>query len=105
MSGVTDGTAPATEWHLAWSRGGFARLVKVSDTALTLASTVPSPPGSRIDASFVGAPHLGLRVKIHASRRQPDGTFLLEGRPIDLTRDVRAHALALLAGPSEPDPT
>ncbi|HRG95568.1 MAG TPA: hypothetical protein PLR99_04905 [Polyangiaceae bacterium] len=101
---ANDAKAPSTEWHLAWSRGGFARLVKVSDTALTLASTVPSPPGSRIDATFVGAAQLGFRVKIHASRRQPDGTFLLEGRPIDLTREVRAHALALVAGPADPSP-
>ncbi|HQY62983.1 MAG: hypothetical protein IPF92_09410 [Myxococcales bacterium] len=93
----TDPTA--SSWHLAWSRGGFARFVKVSDTALTLSSTVPSPPGSRIDATFVDAPQLGFRVKIHASRRQPDGTFVLEGRPIDLTREVRAHALALMAAP------
>ncbi len=86
--------------HLAWTKGGFARFVKVSDTALTLLSTTPSPPGSRIDATFVdpvgAAASLGCRMKIHASRRQPDGLFLLEGRPIDLSREVRAHATALL---------
>lgn len=96
---IPDALATPAAWHLTWSRGGLARLVKVSDTALTLSSTVPSPPGSRIDATFVGAPELGFRVKIHASRRQPDGTFLLEGRPIDLTREVRVHALGLVTGP------
>ncbi|MGO8998388.1 MAG: hypothetical protein ACLQVI_34140 [Polyangiaceae bacterium] len=35
--------------HLAWARGGEARVLAVSADAVTLESTTPSPPGSRID--------------------------------------------------------
>ena len=94
-----------TDAHLVWTKGGFARFLKVSDSALTLLSTVPSPPGSRIEGTFVDAPTLACRVKIHASRRQADGTFLLEGRPIDLTKEVRAHAALLLEAAEKPTAT
>jgi hypothetical protein len=40
-------------------------------------------------------------VKVHASRRQPDGTYLLEGRPLDLPRDTRERVVALMGGASD----
>jgi hypothetical protein len=30
-----------------------------------------------------------LRVKVHNSKKQADGTFLLDGRALDMTREVR----------------
>ncbi len=60
---------------------------------ITLRSTCPSPPGSRIEGAVEGQRQVTLRVKVHACRRQADGAFVLEGRAIDLTRADR-EALA-----------
>jgi hypothetical protein len=89
-----------SEPHVVWAKGGEARVVRVAADAVTLRSTVPSPPGSRIEGILAGEPPTPLRVKIHASRRQPEGDFVLEGRLLDITRDVRAR-LEALAAPGE----
>jgi hypothetical protein len=34
-------------------------------------------------------------VKVHTCRRQPDGDFVIEGRPLDLTRGTRDRLDAL----------
>jgi len=71
---------------LAWTHGGEAEVVSLSDHAVKLISSVPSPPGSRIEGA---SGEVRLKVKIHASRKREDGRFDLEGRPIDMTREVR----------------
>ncbi len=62
---------------------------------ITLRSTHPSPPGSRIEGAVDGQRRVSLRVKVHLCRKQPDGAFVLEGRALDLTRADR-EALALI---------
>jgi hypothetical protein len=79
-----------------WAQGGDARVVSIDTHAIVLSSTVPSPPGSRIEGTLADDPAVLLRVKIHSSRRQEDGTFLLEGRPLDLPRTTRERVQALL---------
>jgi hypothetical protein len=77
--------------HVRWAAGGEARILTIRADAISLDSTVPSPPGSRIEGAIVGgegAP-ARLRMKVHASKRQADGRFLLEGRPLDLSRETR----------------
>jgi hypothetical protein len=91
--------------HVRWSAGGEAWVRVVRADAISLDSTVPSPPGSRIEGTVRAAPGqeaTRIRVKVHASRRQPDGRFLLEGRPLDLSREARTalEALVLGAGPA-----
>jgi hypothetical protein len=82
--------ALAVQASVRWSKGGEARVLAIAAGAITLDSSVPSPPGSRIDGTLTGGvPTLLLRIKIHASRRQPDGRFLLEGRPLNLSRETR----------------
>jgi hypothetical protein len=71
---------------IVWARGGTAELLSMRHESVTLRSTIPSPPGSRIDGTFEG---LAVRFKIHGSKRQEDGTFVLEGRALDLTREAR----------------
>jgi hypothetical protein len=74
---------------IVWAKGGEARVVAFSpDGAVTLRSTIPSPPGSRIEGALEGS---SVRVKIHGAKKQEDGTFVLEGRVLDLTRDLRAR--------------
>ncbi len=86
--------------HVRWSAGGEARVLAIRADAISLDSTVPSPPGSRIEGMIVvdeSAP-ARLRIKVHASRRQPDGRFLLDGRPLDLSREVRALLEQMVRG-------
>jgi hypothetical protein len=95
VSDATSGTP-----HIRWSRGGEARVLTLaSSEAITVRSTVPSPPGSRIEGRLEGDPPAMVRVKIHGSKRQPEGDFVLSGRLLDVTREVRARVEAL-AGPA-----
>jgi hypothetical protein len=83
--------------HVRWARGGEACVVSLDAQTIALRSTVPSPPGSRVEGTLDGDPPATLRVKIHASRRQAEGDFLLEGRPLDLARETRERITRLLA--------
>lgn len=81
--------------HLRWAGGGEARVVRIDADAIVLRSTTPSPPGSRIEGTLLSEPPAQLRVKVHASKRQPEGDFLVQGRPLDLKREVRARLEAM----------
>jgi hypothetical protein len=63
--------------------------VSLGAKSIVLRSTVSSPPGSRLQGSIPGEPPVRLCVKVHGCRRQAEGDFWIEGRPIDLTREVR----------------
>lgn len=84
--------------HLAWVAGGEAVVVSIDAGSIVLRSTVSSPPGSRIEGALTGHPPARLRVKIHACRRQAEGDFVLEGRPLDMTREVRQRVEELAKG-------
>jgi hypothetical protein len=88
-----------------WLRGGEARVVSLDAAGRTivLQSTVPWPPGSRVEGTLEGdrtggSPGAGalLRVKVHSSRKESTGQFVLEGRPLDLARETRERLEALL---------
>jgi hypothetical protein len=81
---------------IRWAQGGDARVVSIDSHAIVLSSTLPSPPGSRIEGTLADDQAVLLRVKIHSSRRQEDGTFLLEGRPLDLPRTTRERVQGLI---------
>lgn len=83
-------------WRIAWEKGGTAVVVLLEGDAITLRSSIPSPPGSRIQGVLEGAEGEVVRVKVHSSKRQEDGSFVLEGRVLDMTRGVREK----LAGPN-----
>lgn len=85
-------SAPA---HLVWAKGGEASFVRADGDSVSLRSTIPSPPGSRIDGTLSSEPRGPVRVKIHGSKKQDDGAFILEGRLIDATREVRERIGAL----------
>lgn len=90
-------------FRVRWTGGGEAALVSLSGDAIVLRSTVPSPPGSRIEGRAEGGYPASLRVKVHACRRQDSGGFLLEARVLDLTREdrQRLEAAAANAVPAE----
>lgn len=81
---------------LTWDKGGTASVVSLEGDAIVLSSSIPSPPGSRLSGTMAEG-RGELRVKVHASKKQEDGSFRLEGRVIDATRDVRAKIAALVA--------
>jgi hypothetical protein len=75
--------------RVTWATGGEASVVLLGAKAIVLRSTVPSPPGSRLEGTLVGERTARLKVKVHGCKRQPEGDFVIEGRPIDMTREVR----------------
>jgi hypothetical protein len=85
--------------HLEWDGGGFALFVSAGLNAVALVSTVPWPPGSRISGTLVAEPRASVRIKVHRSRAEADGTFRLDGRPLDLTRELRARIEAMAERP------
>jgi hypothetical protein len=79
---------------ITWSKGGEATVTALKEGAITLRSSIPSPPGSRIEGELAGGGV--VKVKIHGSRKQDDGSFTLEGRPIDMTRELRERIEAMI---------
>ena len=75
--------------HLAWAKGGTASFLVVVDDAVTLRSTIPSPPGSRLEATLVADPSVTMTIKIHGSKLASDGTFTLRGKLLVASRALR----------------
>lgn len=85
--------------RVAWEKGGEAQLELLTESRVVLVSSRSSPPGSRIDgvlrwgdgsASEASPGEDGsspVRFKIHSCRREGE-VFRLEGRPIDITREL-----------------
>jgi len=84
-----------SEPRLTWSGGGSARVVAANGEALVLVSTVPAPPGARLEGQLEDQGV--LKVKVHGSKLQPDGAYRIEGRAVDMTRALRERLAALLA--------
>jgi hypothetical protein len=82
--------------HLAWAQGGEALVLELRADAVRLRSTVPSPPGSRPTGTLLDGSGDVLRLKVHECKRQEDGSFVLVGRPLDLTRDLRSKLEGLV---------
>ena len=83
--------------HLTWAKGGTASFVTAKDDAVTLRSSIPSPPSSRLEATFNVDPPSAIKIKIHTSKLEPDGSFMLKGRVLEATRALRER-LATLVG-------
>lgn len=72
---------------IRWDAGGDATLVRIEGEAASLISTTPHPPGSRVRGSLQDG--TTIVFKTHASKKRDDGRFDLEGRFLDLRREVR----------------
>ncbi len=83
--------------HVRWDKGGEASVVSIDASTIVLRSTTPAPPGSRLEGALVGEPPVRLRVKVHTSKVQPEGDYVVVGRPIDATRETRERLGALAA--------
>ncbi len=83
--------------HVRWEKGGEADYMLLMGEVVTLRSTTPAPPGSRVEGALSSEPNVKIRVKIHGSKKQADGTFVLTGRPIDLTNETRSKIEELIS--------
>lgn len=88
--------------RITWDKGGTAEVLSVSNDAIRIASSVPSPPGSRIEGAVDGDAGTKLWVKIHSSKKQPDGSFVLEGRPLNLGKELRERLAGAASGSPPP---
>ena len=83
--------------HVTFVKGGSASFVLVADDAVTLRSTIPSPPGSRLAASLVTDPTVVVKIKIHGSKLDADGSFTLRGKLLEANRALRDRIASLAA--------
>ena len=89
--------------HLSWKKGGTASFVLVDDDAVTLRSTTPAPPGARLEGALAVDAAVAVKIKIHGSKREADGTFTLRGKLLDANRALRDRVAALVSpAPSQP---
>jgi hypothetical protein len=84
--------------HLVWDGGGEGRIVSLHGDGVALVSTMASPPGSRPVALLMEEPRAKVRMKVHACRALGDGTFRIEGRLIDVTRELRRRLAGMAPG-------
>lgn len=71
------------------ARGGDAFIVKLVGESISLSATISAPPGASLEGTIDLHEGKPLRVKVHGSKKQPDGTFIIDGRCVDMTRDLR----------------
>jgi len=83
--------------HVGFDKGGEADVVALEGERVTLRSTVSAPPGAPLAGRLREGVSAGaaLRIKVHGCRREGD-VFRIEGRVIDLSRELRATLASLL---------
>lgn len=80
---------------IVWAKGGTASFLTAVGESVTLRSSIPSPPGSRLDATFADEPKTAVRVKVHGSKKEEDGSFTITGRLVDATKETRERVQSL----------
>jgi hypothetical protein len=79
--------------QILWADGGSAVVLSLQVDAIMVRSSRSSPPGSRLLGlwqSHAAPAALALRMKVHSSKLEPEGTFVLVGRLLDATKELRA---------------
>jgi hypothetical protein len=85
---------------IRWTKGGEAHVLEAKEDLVTVRSTIPSAPGSRIE----GALPSGTPVRLKVARcRAEEGAFRIEGKLLDATRATRDEIAALVAAPRSPN--
>jgi hypothetical protein len=78
---------------LTWQKGGTATVEAFDGEAITFLSSIPSPPGSRLEGNFEGKT---VKFKIHQCKKQESGQFELRGRTVDFVREARDAIIVAL---------
>jgi hypothetical protein len=87
--------------HVTWSKGGEADLVGLDGDRVQLRSSVSAAPGTPLEGALASGSRKPFRVKVARCRRDDAAgifVFVIEGRVMDATRDLRAE-LGGLVGP------
>lgn len=79
---------------IRWAKGGDANIVAIDDDRVTLDSSLSSPPGSLFEGFLVNDGGT-IRIKVRGCKKQGE-RFLIEGRILDASRDLRTRLAALL---------
>jgi hypothetical protein len=78
---------------VVWSQGGSATIEVLEGERIELVSTRAFAPGSRPEGTVsLGASSSEastIWLKVHGSRRQDDGSFLVVGKLLNVTRAAR----------------
>jgi len=82
--------------RLRWAREGEAVITAIKMDALSLRSQVALPPGARVEGVLVAPAGQRVKMKIHGSRRDEVGLFVIEARAVDWTRTMRESVAAQL---------
>ena len=72
---------------LTWEKGGAASIVKVAGDVIVVLSPTAAPPGARLQGTLADGKI--VKMKSHGSKKQDDGSFRIEGRTIDMARELR----------------
>lgn len=83
---------------ITWTKGGEAAVIVANDDLVTVRSTIPSAPGSRIEGRVPSGSAVRLKV---ARCKAEDGRFRIEGKLLDATRAVRDEVASLVV-PTDP---
>jgi hypothetical protein len=75
---------------VAWAGGGTATIASTDGERVELTSSRAFAPGSRPEGTLEGvAANQRIWMKVHGSRRQEDGSYLVRGRLLNVTRELR----------------
>ncbi len=70
-----------------FAKGGEAVIAAMDGDHVTLSSTTSAPPGATVEGTLEGG--TPVRVKVRGCKRDAEGRFVIEGRVIDLSRELR----------------
>ena len=77
---------------IRWNKGGDAAVLEADDDRVTVRSTIPSAPGSRLEGTLPSGSVLRLKV---AQCKADSGAFRITGKLLDATRAARDEVAAL----------
>jgi hypothetical protein len=78
-----------------FAKGGEAVIDAMNGDHVTLSSTTSAPPGATVEGALEGG--TPIRVKVRGCKRDGD-RFVIEGRVIDLSRELRERLVKPEAG-------
>jgi hypothetical protein len=80
---------------ITWTKSGTATLVRFHEPYAAVRSTISAAPGTPL-AGKLDAQGLDLTVKVKSCKRDGDH-FVIEGRLVNLTRELREALGAIIA--------
>ena len=83
--------------RLAWQRGGEAWVEQTDGNHAVVRSSKAFAPGTPLRGAVEMKTATHLRLKVQECRKDQDGSFVIRGRWLDLSRPMREELLASVA--------